>query len=101
MPNDEPSRLEYLVEIMVNLPPDQPPERRAQLLAAELRRGKELKAAGSIERIWRVPGAIRNVGLWRATDATELHELIASLPLFPYMDVKVTSLARHPIESSS
>jgi muconolactone D-isomerase len=90
---------EYLVEIHVHLPPDMSADQREGLLAAELRRGRELKAAGSILRIWRVAGATRNVGVWQTADATELHELISSLPLFPYMDVTVTALARHPVES--
>ena len=27
----------------------------------------------------------------------ELHELLSGLPLFPYMDIRVTALARHPV----
>jgi muconolactone D-isomerase len=26
----------------------------------------------------------------------ELHELLSGLPLFPYMDIRVTPLGRHP-----
>ena len=26
----------------------------------------------------------------------ELHELLSGLPLFPYLDIRVTPLARHP-----
>ena len=92
---------EYLVDIKVRLPGDLPTDERRRLLAAELRRGKELRANQAIQRIWRVPGALRNVGIWSATDATELHEMISSLPLFPYMEVAVTPLAVHPIESES
>ncbi len=92
---------EYLVDIKVRLPGDLPADERRRLLAAELRRGKELRANRAIQRIWRVPGALRNVGIWCATDATELHELISSLPLFPYMEVAVTPLAVHPVESTS
>ncbi len=29
-------------------------------------------------------------------DADELHNILSSLPLFPYMDIRVTPLARHP-----
>ncbi|HEY2639118.1 MAG TPA: muconolactone Delta-isomerase family protein [Streptosporangiaceae bacterium] len=92
---------EYLVDIKVRLPGGLPADERQRLLAAELRRGKELRANQAIQRIWRVPGALRNVGIWSATDATELHELISSLPLFPYMEVAVTPLAVHPVESES
>jgi len=67
---------EYLVEIHVHLPGDLPPGERRRRLALELERGRELHASRAIQRIWRVPGALRNVGIWSARDATELHELI-------------------------
>jgi muconolactone D-isomerase len=89
--------LEFLVQIAVTLPPTMPAPERERLLAAELERGRELIAAGSIRDIWRIPGALRNVGVWEAVDATELHDLIASLPLFPYLAAEVTPLAVHPL----
>ena len=66
----------------------------------EFARGKALQDAGSIARIWRIPGRFANVAVWRAADATELHDLLTSLPLFPWMDVEVEALALHPLEVS-
>jgi muconolactone D-isomerase len=43
-----------------------------------------------------VPGRRANVGLWRALDATRLHEDLATLPMYPYMRIAVEPLARHP-----
>jgi muconolactone D-isomerase len=86
---------EFLVEIEIALPPSTPEDERAALHAAEAARGRELRAAGSIVGIWRIPGRRANVGVWHAADASELHELISSLPLFPWMDVRVTALAEH------
>jgi muconolactone D-isomerase len=92
--------MHFLVRITVSLPPTLPEDERSALLAAELERGRELRDAGSIVSIWRIPGGpLRNVGIWQATDASELHELIASLPLFPYIEAEVTPLARHPIDA--
>lgn len=93
--------MEFLVTIEVSLPPDLAAERRAALLEAEFARGVQLRRAGAIERIWRIPGALRNVGVWRAADATELHELISSLPAFPWMRTSVTPLATHPVEAAA
>jgi muconolactone D-isomerase len=45
--------------------------------------------------MWRIPGRRANVGIWQAADASELHESISSLPLFPWMDVRVRPLADH------
>jgi muconolactone D-isomerase len=86
---------EFLVEIEIGLPPSTPDDERAALLAAEAARGRELRDAGAIVRMWRVPGRRANVGIWSAADASELHELIGSLPLFPWMDVQVRALADH------
>ncbi len=82
---------EFLVEIEIELPQSTSNE-RATLLAAEAARGRELRAAGSIVRMWRVPGRRANVGIWSTANASELHEAISSLPLFPWMDVRVTAL---------
>jgi muconolactone D-isomerase len=60
---------------------------------AEANRGRELQAAETIVRIWRIPGRTANVGIWRAPDPTSLHEAIASLPMFPYLRADVTPLA--------
>jgi muconolactone D-isomerase len=92
--------MEFLVEIEVSLPQDLPDARRQELSALELERGKQLRAAGTIVRIWRVPGRRANVGIWQAADATELHDAISSLPLFPWMDVEVAPLATHHLEQS-
>lgn len=92
--------MEFLVEIDVRLPGDLGASRRAELLHAELRRGVELAKAEVIQAIWRVPGRLANRGIWSAEDATALHEAISSLPLWPYMDVVVTALARHDLADS-
>ena len=93
--------MRFLVEITVDLPAelrDPRSTRRGELLAAELARGVELRRAGTIESIWRVPGELRNVGIWNAADATALHEALVSLPLASWMRLEVTALADHPVE---
>lgn len=89
--------MEFLVEIEIEWPPVLSEAERTALLDAEAKRGRELRDAGSIVRIWRVPGRRANVGLWEAADATELHELLSSLPLFPWMSIHVRPLAVHPL----
>ena len=68
-------------------------EELARLTAAERARGPQLGAAGTIRRMWRVPGRRANWGVWEAEDATALHAAIGSLPFFPYLDVEVIPLA--------
>jgi muconolactone D-isomerase len=88
--------MEFLVHIEIRWPPDGSAEERSRLAAAEADRSRELAAAGTIRRLWRVPGRFANWGLWMASDATELHAAISSLPFFPWMEVVVTALAAHP-----
>ena len=90
--------MEFLVRIEVHIPSDLPPEKVSELMAAEFARGRELQAEGRILRIWRVPGRTANVGIWDAPDPTDLHEAIASLPLFPHLKAEVAPLAVHPLE---
>jgi muconolactone D-isomerase len=87
--------VEFLVEIEVRWPPDGDPERKAALIEAEAVRAAELAAAGLIRRLWRIPGRWANVGLWEAAGPTELHDALASLPFYPWLDIKVRPLARH------
>ena len=42
----------------------------------------------------------RLLGLWRAKDATEMHAILSSLPIWPYMDVTVQAMAVHPVDPS-
>lgn len=88
--------VEFLVNIEVRRPDDVDDARFADLVAAERRRAAELVEAGVLRRIWRVPGRMANWGLWDAADATALHAAIASLPLAPWLDVRVVPLAEHP-----
>ncbi|MGH2937528.1 MAG: muconolactone Delta-isomerase [Solirubrobacterales bacterium] len=89
---------EFLVEIEINLPADLDVEDREKLVAAEAKCGRELIEAGTMVRIWRLPGRRANVGIWSAADADALHAAITTLPMFPYLDVEVTALATHPNE---
>jgi muconolactone D-isomerase len=94
-----PARQEFLVEIEIGVPDGTDATAWSAAEAAERERGRELLAAGTIARIWRLPGRRANVGIWRAADATELHETLASLPMYPWMAVRVSPLARHPLET--
>jgi len=90
--------MEFLVSIKVEVPQDFPASNFEELLVMERLRGQELKAQGSIERIWRVPGTRNNVGIWKAADASELHSLLSSLPIFAFMTIEIIPLAVHPLE---
>lgn len=87
---------EFLVNMHMQVPDSVTDQRREDLFQAEARRAAELADEGTLVRLWRTPGQRANWGLWEADDPTALHEAISSLPLFPYLQVEVIALARHP-----
>lgn len=92
--------VEFLVELEFSLPQGLTPSRESELLTAERERGEALGRAGHLRAIWRIPGRRANCGIWSVRDVTQLHELLASLPLFPYADIVVRPLARHVLAGS-
>lgn len=93
--------MEFLVSVAVKWPPDGDPEEKQRLIEAEGVRARELATAGTIRRLWRIPGRWANVGVWEADDATALHEALSSLPLYSWLDIDVQPLARHPSDPVS
>lgn len=90
--------MEFLVRAENRLPPDTPDETRERLRKAERERAIELREAGVLKRLWRVPGRNATIGLYEADDPAALHDAIASLPMWPWLDVTVEALATHPQE---
>ncbi len=88
--------MEFLVHIEIRWPPDKSEEEREEVFARELARGQELARVGALRRLWRVPGRWANWSLYDVEDATALHAALASLPLYPWMDIEVHALAEHP-----
>ncbi|WP_405796088.1 muconolactone Delta-isomerase [Streptomyces sp. NBC_01506] len=90
--------MEFLVNIQIDWPHDMDPEKKESVSEAERHRAADLAAAGHLVRMWRVPGRTENWGLWQAADPTELHAIISSLPVWPWMRVTVHALADHPVD---
>lgn len=86
----------YCVRMEVRLPHDMPPDAAADLKAREKARAAELQRQGKFVHLWRVVGRYANISVFDCESNDELHELLSSLPLFPYLDIEVTALARHP-----
>jgi muconolactone D-isomerase len=80
----------------VSIPYDVDPSHADTLKADEKARAQELQRAGKWVHLWRVAGRYANVSVFDVTDHDELHTILSSLPLFPFMDITVTPLARHP-----
>lgn len=86
----------YCVMIDVNLPADMDPAALAKLKETERLRAIELQESGKFLHLWRVAGRMANVSVFDCENNDELHELLTSLPMFPYFSLKIVPLAKHP-----
>jgi muconolactone D-isomerase len=86
----------YHVRMTVRPPHDIEPERFERLKAEEKRHSQELQRQGKWPHLWRVAGRYANISVFDVESHDELHALLSALPLFPFMEVEVTPLARHP-----
>lgn len=89
--------MQFLVRMDVRLPHDMDAAAAADdIRAREKERAAEIQRSGKWPQLWRVVGRYANVSVFDVDSGDELHELLSSLPLFPYMDIEVTALTRHP-----
>jgi muconolactone D-isomerase len=86
----------FQVEMDVRLPHDFPAEKVEALKQTERARAQELQRAGIWRHLWRVAGRYSNVSIFDVSGPQDLHDILSSLPLFPFMDVRITALCRHP-----
>ncbi|MEP9352560.1 muconolactone Delta-isomerase [Xanthobacter sp. KR7-65] len=86
----------FHVEMTVKIPHDLPAEKADAIKAAEKAYAQDLMRQGKWVHIWRVAGRYANVSIFDVESVDELHALLSALPLFPFMDIVVTPLARHP-----
>jgi muconolactone D-isomerase len=86
----------FHVRMDVTIPHDLDPDTRAALLATEKARALDLQKSGVWVHLWRVVGHYSNISIFDVGTSDELHDILWTLPLFPYMDVQVTPLAQHP-----
>jgi len=86
----------FHVRMDVNIPDDLDRDTAAQLIAKEKAYSQELQRSGKWRHIWRIVGEYANYSIFDVKDNAELHELLTGLPLYPYMDISVGALCRHP-----
>ncbi|MGC1305023.1 MAG: muconolactone Delta-isomerase family protein [Caulobacteraceae bacterium] len=86
----------FQVEMQVHVPADMDPARFEGLKVEEKARCQILMQAGIWRHLWRVVGQYKNLSIFEVPNNAALHELLSSLPLFPFMELEVTALCRHP-----
>lgn len=86
----------FHVHMTVRIPRDLPADERSAILAREKAYSQDLQRRGTWRHIWREAGQYANVSIFDVRDNAELHDILSGLPLFPFMEIKVTPLLRHP-----
>ncbi|ALK97584.1 muconolactone delta-isomerase [Massilia sp. WF1] len=86
----------FHVRMNVNLPVSMPADQAARLKQDEKALAQQLQYDGKWRHLWRIAGQYANVSIFDVDSVDELHTLLTSLPLFPYMQIEVMPLCRHP-----
>lgn len=86
----------YHVRMDVLIPTDMDADKVSELKATEKALSQKLQEQGKWRHIWRLAGEYSNFSIFDVESNEELHDIMMSLPLYPYMKVEVTPLLRHP-----
>jgi muconolactone D-isomerase len=86
----------YHVRMDVRPPQGLDPAEFERLKAEEKALAQRLQRSGQWVHLWRIAGEYSNYSVFDVANHDELHALLSSLPLFPFMKITVTPLARHP-----
>ncbi|MBH0086300.1 muconolactone Delta-isomerase [Psychrobacter sp. SCQQ22] len=86
----------YHVRMDVLLPTDMNADKVSELKQAEKVLSHKFQEQGKWRHIWRLAGEYSNFSIFDVESNEELHDIMMSLPLYPYMKVEVTPLLRHP-----
>jgi muconolactone D-isomerase len=82
----------FQVSMTMRVLHDADPEKIGRLRVAEHARAADLASQAKWLHVWRVVGKWANLSVFEVDSHAELHEIIGSLPLYPYMEVEVTAL---------
>ncbi|WP_420477160.1 muconolactone Delta-isomerase [Noviherbaspirillum sp. ST9] len=86
----------FLVRMDVDIPRDIAPHAVDDIKAREKAYSQELQRSGKWVHLYRVVGEYANYSVFDVESNDELHAVLSGLPLFPFMKIKVTPLAKHP-----
>jgi muconolactone D-isomerase len=86
----------FQVTMQIHIPHDADQEKIRNLSAAEMKLAQNLQRQGKWLHLWRVAGKWANISIFDVDSNDELHEILSTLPLFPFMALEVTPLSKHP-----
>jgi muconolactone D-isomerase len=86
----------FLVHMQVNLPHNLALNEANDIKAREKAYAQDLQRQGKWPHLWRIVGEYANYSVFDVQSNDELQDLLSNLPLFPYIKIHVTPLAKHP-----
>lgn len=86
----------FHVRMDVRIPTDFDPIRADELKRIERERAQDLQSQGKWRHLWRIAGQYSNISVFDVETVQELHDIVSTLPLFPFMEIEVMPLCRHP-----
>lgn len=86
----------YHVRMNVQMPEGMSEQESESIKIREREYAQRLQKEGKWIHLWRVVGEYANYSIFDVSSHDELHEILSGLPLYPYMTISVTPLARHP-----
>lgn len=88
--------MKFLARMEVKFPESLSPEQIAEFQAREKEYSQALQHSGEFEAIYRVVGRYANVSIFEVESNQRLHEILSGFPMYPYMDIQITPLCKHP-----
>jgi Muconolactone delta-isomerase len=86
----------FLARMDVRFPDHLTAEQTADFQVREKAYSAGLQESGKMAGIWRIVGEYANHSLFNVESNDELHEILSGFPMYAYMTIKVTPLAKHP-----
>jgi muconolactone D-isomerase len=86
----------FHVEMQVRIPYTLDAALVERLKQEERAVAQALQRRGVWRHLWRLVGCYANVSIFDVESPAQLHEILSTLPLFPYMEITVRALCRHP-----
>ena len=86
----------FKVDMTVKIPLGYPAAELEEIKQREKAYSQQLQREGTWRHIWRVAGLYANVSIFDVRDADQLHQILMALPLYPFMEIRVEALCRHP-----
>jgi muconolactone D-isomerase len=86
----------FHVRMDVHIPHNADTKHVDKLRADEKERAEQLQRDGTWRHLWRIVGEYANISIFDVEGPEQLHDVLTSLPLFPFMQIKVIPLCRHP-----